>query len=88
MCVGVPTQIISITPGLLPMAKVELNGEVLDCRLAYFPDAQVGDYVLVQNGFVMDVLDPQSAAESLAAFASLGIMPSSNAAAANTDSMS
>ncbi len=88
MCVGVPTQLISITPGLLPMGKVVLNGEEMDCRLAYFPDAQVGDYVLVQNGFVMDVLDAQSAAESLAAFASLGMLPSAAAAEANNTSKS
>jgi len=30
--------------------------------------------VLIQNGFVMDVLDPQAAADSLAAFAELGVI--------------
>lgn len=74
MCVGIPAKITAITAGLLPMAEVDLNGERVQARLAYFPDAQVGDYVLVQNGFVMDVLDEQAAAESLAAFASLGVL--------------
>jgi hydrogenase expression/formation protein HypC len=74
MCVGIPARILSITPGVLPMARVLLNGEELDCQLAYFPEAEVGEYVLIQNGFVMDVLDPQSAADSLAAFAELGVL--------------
>ena len=74
MCVGIPARILAITPGPLPMARVSLNGEELDCRLAYFPEAEIGDYVLIQNGFVMDVLDPQAAADSLAAFASLGVL--------------
>lgn len=74
MCVGIPAKIVEITPGILPMARVLLNGEELDCQLAYFPEAEIGDYVLIQNGFVMDVLDPQAAADSLAAFAELGVI--------------
>ncbi len=74
MCVGIPAKILQITSGVLPMARVSLNGEELDCQLAYFPEAEVGDYVLIQNGFVMDVLDPQAAADSLAAFAELGVL--------------
>lgn len=74
MCVGIPAKIIAITPGILPMARVLLNGEELDCQLAYFPEAEIGDFVLIQNGFVMDVLDPQAAADSLAAFAELGVI--------------
>ncbi len=79
MCVGIPAKILQISGGPLPMARVSLNGEELDCRLAYFPEAEVGDYVLVQNGFVMDVLDPQAAAESLAAFAELGVLNTAEA---------
>jgi len=46
---------------------------IVECNLAYFPEARVGDYVLVQHGFAMQVLDAASAAESLAAFAELGV---------------
>lgn len=84
MCVGIPAKITAITPGLLPMAQIDLNGELIEARLAYFPDAQVGDFVLVQNGFVMDVLDEQSAAESLAAFAALGVLPDAEQPASST----
>jgi len=73
MCVAVPSPIVEITPGPLPMARVRHGGRLLDCCLAYVPEAQVGDYVLVQNGFAVELLDATAAAESLAAFAELGI---------------
>jgi hydrogenase expression/formation protein HypC len=71
MCIAFPVPILDITDGPLPMAHVDHAGTAVSCCLAYVPEAQVGDYVLVQNGFAVDLLDPQSAAESLAAFAEL-----------------
>ncbi|MCL2481950.1 MAG: HypC/HybG/HupF family hydrogenase formation chaperone [Propionibacteriaceae bacterium] len=68
MCIAFPVEILDITPGLMPMGHVAHAGERVSCCLAYVPEARVGDYVIVQNGFAMDVLDPQSVAESLAAF--------------------
>ena len=79
MCVSIPVQITEITPGALPMARVEVAGCAQDCCLAYVPAAQVGDYVLIQNGFAIDLLDPASAAESLAAFAALGVIGAADA---------
>ena len=71
MCVAVPAPILSITPGVMPMARIRRGDAVIECNLAYFPEAVVGDYVLVQHGFAMQLLDAESAAESLAAFAEL-----------------
>jgi hydrogenase expression/formation protein HypC len=71
MCVSVPVRIAEVTPGALPMAR--LDGGVT-CCLAYVPEARVGDFVLVQQGFAVEVLDPESAALSLAAFAELGLV--------------
>lgn len=73
MCVALPARITAITPGPLPMAQVDLAGEQRECCLAYLPDVRVGDHVLIQNGFAVEALDPQAAADSLAAFASLGL---------------
>jgi hydrogenase expression/formation protein HypC len=56
------------------MASLEQGSRRLDCCLAYFPQAAVGDYVLVQHGFAVELLDPTSAAASLAAFADLGLV--------------
>jgi hydrogenase expression/formation protein HypC len=74
MCVSIPSKIVSVADdGPMPMAVVEVEGMgQRPCCLAYVPEARVGDYVIVQNGFAIHHLDPQSAAESLAAFAELG----------------
>ena len=73
MCVGVPSPIIDITPGVMPIARIQRGDAIIECNLAYFPEAQPGDYVLVQHGFAVQLLDPQSAAESLAAFEECGV---------------
>jgi len=73
MCVAVPAPIIDITPGVITMASVQRGDEIVQCNLMYFPEAQVGDYVLIQHGVAMQLLDAQSAAESLAAFAECGV---------------
>lgn len=71
MCIAVPSLIVEILPGELPMGRVEHGGTVVTCCLAYVPEARVGDYVIVQNGFAVELLDPEAAAESLATFAEL-----------------
>jgi len=74
MCIGVPALITAISGDVLPMATVDLAGQQQECCLAYVPDAKVGDHVLVQNGFAVDLLDPEAAAASLAAFVELGVI--------------
>jgi len=71
MCIAVPVPIQDITDGPMPMGHVNHAGRLVSCCFAYVPEARVGDYVIVQNGFAIEQLDPQSAAESLAAFAEL-----------------
>lgn len=79
MCLGIPSRVLQVFDGPLPMARVDTAGQQQDCTLAYHPEVAVGDWVLVQHGFVIDVLDEQSAAESWAAFAELGVLPPSMA---------
>jgi len=80
MCIAVPVRITDITAGPMPMGHVDHDGTSVSCCLAYVPEAVVGDYVVVQNGFAMELLDPVSAAESLAAFAEVtGYVPGSQA---------
>lgn len=74
MCVSIPSKITEITPGPMPMGLVDVAGRPLSCCLAYVPEAQLGDYVLVQNGFAVDLLDPQAAAQSIEAFRDLGLI--------------
>lgn len=79
MCLSIPARIVEITPGAMPMARVDVAGRAESCCLSYVPDAAVDDYVLVQHGFAVELLDPQAAAESLAAFAALGLVPETGA---------
>jgi len=72
MCIAVPVRITEISPGMMPMGFVAHGLTSVPCCFAYVPEAQVGDHVIVSKGFAMEVLDEESAAQSLAAFAALG----------------
>jgi hydrogenase expression/formation protein HypC len=74
MCIAIPAEIREIFPGPLPMARLIQASREIECCLAYVPEAQVGDHVLVQRGYAVEILDPESAADSLAAFEELGLV--------------
>ncbi len=69
MCLAVPGNILSIHgEGVLSRkAKVSFGGAVSDVSLAYVPQAQVGDYVVVHVGFALSKVDPAEAEKLLAA---------------------
>lgn len=77
MCLGIPSRVLEVFDGPLPMARVDTAGQLQDCALLYVPEAQVGDWVLVQQGFALNVMDEASAAEAWAAFAELGVVRTS-----------
>lgn len=56
------------------MAEVDFGGLRKEVCLAYIPDAQVGEYVIVHVGFAIQRLDEQSALDTLASFDKLGIL--------------
>ena len=63
MCLAVPGKVLSITDAtsLMRLGKVSFGGVVKDVSLAYVPEAQVGDYVIVHVGFAISRLDEQEA---------------------------
>jgi hydrogenase expression/formation protein HypC len=64
MCLGVPGKVLSIVQrDDLPMGKVEFGGIVKEVCMAYVPEAQVGDYVLVHVGFAISRVDEAEAQE-------------------------
>jgi len=65
MCLGVPGKIIEIqeNPIGMTMGKVDFAGIVKEVCLAYVPDAQTGDYVVVHVGFAISKVDEQQAAD-------------------------
>jgi hydrogenase expression/formation protein HypC len=64
MCLGVPGKLLEIhKQDDLPMGKVEFGGILKEVCLAYTPEAQVGDYVLVHVGFAISRIDETEAQE-------------------------
>jgi hydrogenase expression/formation protein HypC len=64
MCLSVPAKLVSVGggEGLLRTGKVSLGGALKEISLAYVPEAQAGDYVLVHVGFALSVIDEAEAA--------------------------
>jgi hydrogenase expression/formation protein HypC len=66
MCLGIPGRLVEILPHdgeTVPMGKVEFGGITKDICLAYLPDVEVGEYVLVHVGFAISKVDESEAAE-------------------------
>jgi len=68
MCLAVPGKILSMG-GDTPMTrkgKVSFGGAIADVNLAYVPQAQIGDYVVVHAGFALSKVDPNEALKLIA----------------------
>jgi hydrogenase expression/formation protein HypC len=65
MCLGVPGRIVAVEEGIMRMGTVDFDGSTLEVCLAYVPEAEPGDFVLVHAGFALARLDEQQAAETL-----------------------
>ena len=64
MCLGIPGKVLEIREqDSLPMGRVEFGGIVKEVCLAYVPETQVGDYVLVHVGFAISRIDEDEAHE-------------------------
>ena len=73
MCLAVPGRVILIEgDGELRMGRVDFSGVQRQACLAYVPEVQVGDYVLVHVGFGISRIDEEAAHETLAALKEMG----------------
>jgi hydrogenase expression/formation protein HypC len=63
MCLAVPGKITSISGGdpLMRTGKVDFGGILKEVSLAYVPEAQLGDYVIVHVGFALSRVDEAEA---------------------------
>lgn len=75
MCLGIPALVQDVTSGALPMATVEMAGQTRTICAAYTPEVQVGDYVLVQNGFSHTVLTADEAQATLTTIDDYDLLP-------------
>ena len=62
MCLAVPGKILSVQgEEFARTARVTFGGIVKEVSLAYVPEADVGEYVIVHVGFAISVLDEAEA---------------------------
>ncbi|MBL1177421.1 HypC/HybG/HupF family hydrogenase formation chaperone [Pantanalinema sp. GBBB05] len=73
MCLAVPGKIVSLNDqanssndaALWRTGKVSFGGILKEVSLAYVPEAQVGDYVIVHVGFALSIVDQEEAEQTL-----------------------
>ncbi|HOM17663.1 MAG TPA: HypC/HybG/HupF family hydrogenase formation chaperone [Thermoguttaceae bacterium] len=64
MCLGIPGKLLDVyQKDDLPMGKADFGGVVKEVCLAYTPEAQPGEYVLVHVGFAISRIDQAEADE-------------------------
>lgn len=73
MCLAVPGKIIEMfDENGLQMGRIDYSGTINTACLAYVPEAQVGQYVLVHAGFAINVVDEEEANRTLELLAEMG----------------
>lgn len=75
MCLGIPGKVIETyeTNGL-PMGKVDFGGVVRETCLAYVPEVEVGEYVIIHVGFAISRIDEEEAQRTLELLAEIESM--------------
>jgi hydrogenase expression/formation protein HypC len=63
MCLAIPGKVVSISGDdpLTRMGRVDFGGVIKEASLAYVPEANVGDYVIVHVGFALSKVDEDEA---------------------------
>ena len=73
MCLGIPGKVIEIhDQGGLRMGRVDFGGVRKEACLAYQPDVELGDYVIIHVGFAISRVDEEEALRTLEMLASMG----------------
>lgn len=74
MCLGVPGKVLAITRSDLGMhtGTVQFGGIQKEVCLAFLPDIQVNDYVIVHAGFAISQVDEAEAAATFELLRQMG----------------
>lgn len=72
MCLAIPGEVRSIADDELRTGRVAFGAVVKEVCLAYVPEAQIGDFVVVHAGFAISRIDRAAAARTLADLAEIG----------------
>ena len=72
MCLGIPGKVIEIhDQGGLRMGRVDFGGVRKEACLAYQPDVELGDYVIIHVGFAISRVDEEEALRTVEMLASM-----------------
>jgi hydrogenase expression/formation protein HypC len=74
MCLGVPGKVVEVMedPLGMTMGRVSFSGITKEVCLAYTPDAEVGDFVVVHVGFAISKIDEEEARKVFAYLEEMG----------------
>lgn len=74
MCLGVPGRVVHVEPNELgmTMGKVDFGGISKEVCLAYVPEVQPGEYVVVHVGFAISRIGEAEAKEVFRTLRSMG----------------
>jgi len=63
MCLAIPGKVVSISGDdpLTRLGKVNFGGIIKEASLAYVPEVNLGDYVIVHVGFALSKVDEDEA---------------------------
>lgn len=65
MCLAVPGKILDVSGDdpIMRTGRVDFGGIVKEVNLAYVPEAQAGEYVIVHAGFAISTIDEAEASK-------------------------
>lgn len=73
MCLGIPGKVVEIRDdGPLRMGRVDFGGVRKEACLAYTPEVELGDYVVIHVGFAISRVDEEEALRTLEMLATMG----------------
>ena len=63
MCLAIPGKVESVSGDdpLMRVGRVNFGGIIKEASLAYVPEVEVGDYVIVHVGFALSKVDEEEA---------------------------
>jgi len=63
MCLAIPARVIELLPD--EMARVSLDGVVVNASMALIEDVAIGDYIVLHVGYALGKIDEDEALRTL-----------------------